>query len=526
MRSGRWFRILSFVVPAAVAARYVRADERILQEIAPVLVMLWTAMAGALVMRFVEARDDRRTELTSPWEAIDILTTSGVSMMWLGVGALLVAGKTGWASMSVVGILGLGTVYLVAAWTAIAGCGSDRWRGASVDRQIAPAIATEGDPLREELKLAGIGVPSGMRLFITGQAMKYGALSRYVVGAEASGAEVALASELGSAQRGEHHAEPLELWLGDVLGLTRSPSVRRAPASFHVLPRAGTVEGARQLLGTGGDAAVAHPTQQLPTEGTFRIREYVPGDDTRRIHWVRSAQQDQLVVRLPDEVPPADPVVRLVLDNELPIARAGFAGPRSAAERGAEVGEELTTRAPDELLDAMVRVWLGIGKALAAQGTRVVLVTAVPHNGSIKKIERVLYPRSQHEALRVGMRVQWQGDVALDKLLDTRGAKQIIVTGRPRRTRNDEVAWVVVPEGVWTSPEPSPPDISATTHPFPSGSPENRGGERVRERKRVAKMWADRMQFTHLVGWTDWSRYSGHHVARGRDGRIVLGVIP
>lgn len=512
MRSGRWFRIATYVVPAALAARFVRADERILHEVAPVLVMLWTAMIGALVMRLVEARDDRRTELTSPWAAIDLQTTSGVSMMWLGVGALLLAGKTGWASMSVIGILGLGTTYLVTAWTAIAGGGSDRWRGARVDRQIAPAIATEGDPLREEVKLNHVAVPSGMRLFISGKAMKHGALSRYVVGSESSGAEVALASELGSAQRGEHQAEPLELWLGDVLGLTRTPSVYRAPASFSVLPRPGAVEGALKLLGTGGDAAVAHPTQQLPTEGTFRIREYAAGDDTRRIHWVRSAQQDQLVVRLPDEVPPADPVVRIVLDNELPLAEA------------------LTTRAPDELLDAMVRVWLGIGKALAAQGTRVVLVTAVPHNGAVRKLERTLYPRSQQEAMKVGMRVTWQGDVALDKLLDTRGTRQIVVTGRPRRTAVDrlgnEVSWVVVPEGVWTSAEPQLPDLSATTHPFPSGSPENRGDERVRERKRIEKMWADRMVFTHLVGWTDWSRYSGHHVARSRDGKIVLGVIP
>ncbi|MBL9015695.1 MAG: hypothetical protein JNL83_16040, partial [Myxococcales bacterium] len=307
MRPGRWFRILSFVVPAAIAAKYVRADERILHEAAPVLVMLWTAMIGALVMRFVEARDDlpphrlrrcctaqhagpcaRRGELASPWEGVDLLTTSGVSTLWLGAGALLLAGKTGWASLSVVGILGLGTTFLAATWTAIVACGSDRWRSASVDRRIAPAIATEGDPLREELALNGIAVPSGMRLFISGQAMKHGALSRYVVGSEASGAEVALASELGPALRGDHRAEPLELWLGDVLGLTRSPSVRRGPAAFSVLPRATAVEGAQQLLGAGGDAAVAHPTRQLPTEGTFRIREYVAGDDTRRIHWVRS----------------------------------------------------------------------------------------------------------------------------------------------------------------------------------------------------------------------------------------------
>jgi hypothetical protein len=81
------------------------------------------------------------------------------------------------------------------------------------------------------------------------------------------------------------------------------------------------------------------PAVRMPTEGTFRIREYTPGDDTRRIHWVRSLQANQLVVRLPDEIPQAEPAVRLVLDNCL----AGT--------------ESLSCIAQDELLDGLVRVW-------------------------------------------------------------------------------------------------------------------------------------------------------------------------
>jgi hypothetical protein len=512
---GRWFRIASLIVPSALAAWFVRADEKILHEVAPVLILLWIVMAGMLMMRYVETRELRRRTLASPWIAVDILTSTGVSMLWLGAGALLLAGKTGWASLSVIGILGLGTAYLVTAWTALVACGYDRWRSAKVDRSIIPQIATEGEPLREEVKISGIPIPAGMRLFISGTAMKHGASSRYVVGAESSRADVALSSDLGPALRGEHEAPPLQIWLGDVLGITRSPIIEGGEATFAVLPRPAAIENAKKLLGSGGDAAVASPTQQLPTEGTFRIREYVPGDDTRRIHWVRSAQQDQLIMRLPDEVPPADPVVQLILDNELPVV------------------EPMTSRAPDDLLDALVRVWLGIGKSLAAAGTRVVLVTAVEHNGRLRRIERTLFPRTTGEALRVGMRVVWQDRLTLDVLAgkcEGKQMKQIVVTGRPRRTRHgDDIAWVVVPEGVWTKPEPMLPEISATTHPYPSGAPENRGAERTLERRRVEKMWQDRMMFTHLVGWTDWSRFSGHHVARpamGDESRITLGAIP
>jgi uncharacterized protein (DUF58 family) len=506
---GRWFRIASLVVPAMLAARFVRTDEAILREVAPVLIMLWIVMAGALVMRFVEAREERRKTQVSPWDAIDILTATGASTMWLGAGALLAAGASGWASLSVVGILGLGTMYLVTAWTALAACGNERWRSASVERAIAPAIATEGDPLREEIKVTGIGIPAGMRLFISGQALRFGKTTRYVLGTESSKAEVALASDLGPAPRGDHEVPPLQLWFGDVLGLTRTPAIERGESHVAVMPRPAVIDNAVKALGAGGDAMVASPAQ-LPTEGTFRIREYVPGDDTRRIHWVRSAQQDQLIMRLPDEVPPADPVIRIILDNELPVV------------------EPMTSRAPDELFDALVRVWLGVGKALAASGSRVVLVTAIADKGIVKRIERPLFPRSSQEALRVGMRVGWQDSIPLDTLIGKHPIQQIVVTGRPRRT-HVPVAWVVVPEGSWTTAEPAMPEPSATTHPFPSGAPENRAVERTRERKRIEKMWQDRMLFTHIVGWTDWSRYSGHHVARPANGdqsRISLGVIP
>src|SRR5690349_8509023 len=145
-------------------------------------------------------------------------------------------------------------------------------------------------------------------------------------------------SELGIAPRGDHRVPPLFLWLGDVLGLTRTAVVERGAAQLSVLPRPSAVDGVRALLGPGRDGATSRQTQRQPSEGVFRIRTYVPGDDTRRIHWVRSLQMNQLVMRLPDEVPPAEPAVRLILDSELWGT------------------ESLSCRAPDELLDALVRV--------------------------------------------------------------------------------------------------------------------------------------------------------------------------
>jgi uncharacterized protein (DUF58 family) len=498
--SGRTLRLASLIVPSLLASvsRDVD-DQQIVHAVAPVLVMLWVMMIGVLAMRFSE-----RYHVTdggaSAWDAVDVLTAQGAAMLWLGAGALIAAGLLQWASLSVIGLLGLGTVYVTAFWSALFAGGDAPWRRAKVTRQILPALAVEGDRLREEVRFSGVRIPAGMRLFATGRAHRHGAVSRYVVGSDASGAELDLESSLGPARRGEHDAPPLAMWLGDVLGLTRTPTVYRGEASFVVMPKPLDVEDVSPLAGLGGDADRARPAR-LPTDGSFRIREYVPGDDTRRIHWVRSLQQDQLVVRLPDEVPLADPHVRLVLDSEL---------------RGVD---ELACVAPAQLLDALVRVWLGLADELAKRGTRVTLVTAA--GGEV--VERVAIPRSR-EPQRLGARVTWQSCVPIAAMLEP-GTAEIVVSSRPRRV-DSEASWVVVPEVAWTSPEEDMPTSSWATLTYPIGCAENRRGRRMRERKRIIAVWEQRTAFSQATCWVDWASFSGHYVARPRMGRASLAVIP
>ncbi len=516
MNAQRLFRISTLVVPSLVAAGVMMRvnNDHLLHATAPALVALWVVMAGALAMRFVGARRD--ADAASRAEQLDVLTASGVSLMWMGATALVAGAVSGWASLSVVGVLGLGVSYLATTWTALAGGGQEPWRTATITRAILPAVAVEGDALREEVSLGNVKIPAGMRLFAIGRATRHGRVTRYAVGSEGSNAEVKLESDLGPATRGEHHAPPLALWLGDVLGLTRTPAVHRGEASFSVMPRPGTVDGIKNLLGRGADNATTVPTHRLPTEGTFRIREYQPGDDTRRIHWVRSLQTNQLVVRLPDEIPQAEPMVRLILDTHL----AGT--------------ETLTCRAPDELLDVLVRVWLGIGKSLAESGTRVTLVTAARSSGTtdgaMAVIERPMLPRGGREAAKLGARAVWQAAMPLPALLARSTTRQVVVTSRaqPIETTGD-VAWVVVPDVAWTSRELPLPASSSVKLPFPSGADDNSFGQRAAERRRIETMWRDRILFSQVMCWTQWRMFSGSLVARPSssvDGRIALTVIP
>ena len=512
MIAARTWRLLALVAPSLIVPLVAseRDAGRVSFATGVALSVLWLLVAAALLVRFVMALHTqlRSRDAASPWDRIDVLTSSGAAMMWLGLVALVAASSTGWASLGVVGVLGVGTVSIAALWTILVAAGDGPWHRAQILRTVLPAVATEGDPLREEITLRDLAIPPGMRLFVQGRAQRHGMVSRYVVEGGASG-EIVLRSELGPALRGEQPVPPLALWFGDVLGLTRTAVVHRGATELAVMPRQMKVDGATSLLGEGGDAADAKPTHKMPTEGTFRIRAYTPGDDARRIHWVRSLQQDQLIVRLPDEIPPADPKVRLVLDNEL------FGT------------DTLTCRAPDDMLDALVRVWLGIAKELAAQGTRVALVAAV--DGKVS--ERSMHPRSAQAAMRFGARVNWQGTLPLERVVGDHRDKLVIVSARPRRVvaegKSDQIGWVVVPEVAWTKAEAALPTEHGLRYSYPIGSPENRRERRARDRARAVARWQDRAVFSQVTCWIDWSRFSGDHVARPNErGGAELEMIP
>jgi uncharacterized protein (DUF58 family) len=511
----RELRIATLLAAPAVAAiaELPARSARLLSTTAPVLGVLWLIMAAALTARVAqEARrqDKHFTDLRPAWHQLDVLTAIGTAVTWTSTGALVACAFTGWASLSVLGVVGLGLVFVAATWTAIAAGGDAPWRRATVVRAIIPEITTEGEPLREQLHLTGVRIPAGMRLFATGRALPDGPITRYAIGADCSHADVRLASALGPAPRGEHVAPAMELWLGDVLGLTRTQPAELGEARCSVLPRPAVVDGVRALLGAGGDDAVALPTQRLPTEGTFRIRNYIPGDDARRIHWVRSLQTNRLVVRLADEIPQAEPAVRLILDNELWDAEA------------------LACRQVRELLDALIRVWLGTARALTDAGTRVTVVAIADRDGAPVVVERPFVPHATRDVLRLAGRITWQSALTLSSLVTGDAPiRQVVVSSRSRKlVAASPLTWIVVPEVAWTSTLPPLPPRSFTKLPYPAGSADNRLGRRIRDREHQRQLRHDHALLSQVMCRTDLASFSGELIARPQPGRVALEVIP
>lgn len=503
----RWpiqvFRLASLVVPPALAwdqAFSASEPTALTDAVTRALAPLWILTAAAIAARAVDAlrRRDRAVTLL---DRMDVLTASGSALAWLSAAAIVGSVHVGYASLAVLGLLGTATLHLLVLRTYLLGGADDLLRAAEVERRFVPEAPIEGEPVLEEITVRDARIPAGFRLFAAGRVGPRWALSRHVIGEDAGGGEVVLESEIGPARRGEHEAEPLELWFQDTLGLCRTARHRAGAARITALPRPRAVLGARPLVGRAGVEQEARPARRLPTEGSLRLREYQPGDDARRIHWARSLTAQQIVVRLPDEVPPDRPAVRLVLDTHLPGA------------------EELTCAATEELLDAMVAVWLGTARALAEGGARVTLVTAAA------EVERPLLqrwsPQALRAALRLGAAAHWQGSVEACDLLGAGAAVVVSYRAQPARAGSSgpEPRWIVVPEPAWTGSDALAKPASAGDLPYPMGSSDNRWSRRRRERLRVELA---RRHHGTLTNLTDADRSVGSFLARPDGDRVRL----
>lgn len=500
-RHARWplqlFRVGSLVLPPAVAWHVAFTSERpteLTRAVTLALGALWLLVALALVVRSVRALA-RGADGPAVLDRVDVLTASGSALSWSASLALLASVWLGWASLSVVGILGMGTLYLVVLWATVAVGGEDPFGRASVSRRFVPDVVSEGDPVIEELCLSRARIPTGFRLFASGRIGPRWATSRYAVEDTESEGEIRIESDLGPAIRGVHDAEPMEIWLQDVFGLCRTPRLTAGEAQLTVLPRVQEVGGAEPLSGERGDDLVARAAKSLPTEGALRLREYQPGDDARRIHWVRSLTSREIVVRLPDETPPDRPSVRLVLDTFLPGTDAW------------------SCDATDQLLDALVSVWLGVGRELVRGGARVTLVTASPKDGAWAQREQPLSQHTMSRARRVGADVQWQDTLTLAGLVTDEPT--IIVSHRfqPDPSPGGDARWIIVPEPVWTCFDERPREISPALLPHPMGTAENRWSRRRRERIRQARALRDHKSFARAAADSA-PRKSGSYIAR------------
>lgn len=129
---------------------------------------------------------------------------------------------------------------------------------------------------------------------------------------------------LPTRRRGIHRIGPVRLHQGDQFGLWRRVSALPHTAVLQVLPAVVPVS----LPPAMSSAAADGPTRENSPEGgnTFHaLREYVPGDDLRFVHWKASAR-GTAGLRVRRYVDPVPLTVTVLLD----LYRPAFAAPEDA----------------------------------------------------------------------------------------------------------------------------------------------------------------------------------------------------
>jgi uncharacterized protein (DUF58 family) len=115
----------------------------------------------------------------------------------------------------------------------------------------------------------------------------------------------------------------------------------------------------------GTDERIAHGGTDL-----VGLREYVPGDDLRRLHWATSARRGQLMVR--EDADPAMPFLTVLLDDRAEAYRDG--GLDEAVDVAASLLDAAAiTRSPARLVT--------MSGALVAPHALAALAVLVPHPG-------------------------------------------------------------------------------------------------------------------------------------------------
>jgi uncharacterized protein (DUF58 family) len=230
---------------------------------------------------------------------------------WLvvaGSGALLVAARTlALPELYVLGAVGLALA--VVAVTLVL----RPLPALEVERTVHPRRVHLGDPSRVELRVAN---PSGRRLPLvtlhdpvegtTGAAL--------VVAPLPPGAHRRAGYRLPTRRRGLVRVGPLVAVREDPFGLATRSTPLAGALDLTVLP---VVEPLGDTApGSGRDDAltgVAHPRPgRVGGDDFASLREYVVGDDLRRVHWASTARTGDLLVRQDD--PPWQGQLTVVLD--------------------------------------------------------------------------------------------------------------------------------------------------------------------------------------------------------------------
>lgn len=243
------------------------------------------------------------------------LTLSGGIATALG-GALV--GVGGWG-FGLGELTGLGIAVLLVVLAGVVGVRLRRPRIRCV-RTVEPGRIFAGDVVQLTWTTTRTGPGTGASLELSDRLVESDGRSRSdstVVPASGPGQTHRASRRVRVHRRGVGRIGPAVLRLTDPFGVAVRHLPGPGPVTFTVLPRITEVP---PPLALGSDDPSGSDVAGTTGTEFATIREYVPGDDLRRVHWRTSARRDELMVRR--DQTPRRPGCTVVLDVHVPPGRA------------------------------------------------------------------------------------------------------------------------------------------------------------------------------------------------------------
>lgn len=213
------------------------------------------------------------------------------SAMVVGAGRLF-----GLPELFILGAAGLLVVALAIGYVAV------RRLQVEVSRQLSPPRVHAGNPCRVDLLLRnGSRVSSPVVRLRDDVSGTQGV--ELLVAPMRSGAGTQAVYRLPTDRRGLVKVGPLRLTVTDPFGLARLTTTGDRDVSLIVYPRLTKIDAVQRSSGSDLERQTVQEQHVAPLGDEFyALREYVVGDDLRRVHWPSSARHDELMVRQ-DEIP-------------------------------------------------------------------------------------------------------------------------------------------------------------------------------------------------------------------------------
>ena len=225
-----------------------------------------------------------------------MLTKAGVATLIASIGVVVGGRLFGLGELYVLGAGGL--ILLVQAVLYV---GLRRLQ-VEISRQVSPPRVHAGNPCRVDLLLRNQSrLPSPVLRLRDDVSGTRGV--ELLISPMKNGSGTQAVYRLPTDQRGVVQVGPLRLTVTDPFGLARLTTTGDRQVNLIVYPKIESLSPVRRSSGSDLERQTVQQHQEAPAGDDFyALREYVVGDDLRRVHWPSSARHDELMVRQ-DEIP-------------------------------------------------------------------------------------------------------------------------------------------------------------------------------------------------------------------------------